>query len=422
MFDVHNNLPLGPTAPLGEILLAETAIRIELPPSLHKLAVDRFHAVRKYIERDGSALCGKVRIFYPQGSMSIRATIRARKREDGFDIDIVAELILPASMTPAAVLDMLFEAINGEKGSLYYGKVERQTRCVTVYYDDGMHLDITPSVLLDQNDPRKSMIFHARPEESPAAHRWLPMNSYAFIELFNARAPIDLSFEEAYAKRAMAFDARMIKAEAEVKPVPAHSSTEGGKSSTVVALQLLKRNRNLRHRSRKGRRLPPSVMMAKIATEAAVPGNSISGALDAISAHILNTLEAAHARNDKVDVRNPKCLEERFTDRWPEDLDAQQTYIDDLKLFRRQLAALMSPALSLEEKGDLLVAMFGEGPARAVVKDYAGRLGAAVQGNTRTNASTGRVLTGTGVVPALIRPAAAQPRGHTFYGSRWRRK
>jgi hypothetical protein len=26
---------------------------------------------------------------YPQGSMAIRATIRSRKREDGFDIDIV---------------------------------------------------------------------------------------------------------------------------------------------------------------------------------------------------------------------------------------------------------------------------------------------------------------------------------------------
>src|SRR5712664_3248850 len=33
------NVPLGPDAPVGEILLAESAIRIELPPSLHKLAV-----------------------------------------------------------------------------------------------------------------------------------------------------------------------------------------------------------------------------------------------------------------------------------------------------------------------------------------------------------------------------------------------
>jgi hypothetical protein len=95
-------LPLGPSAPIGEILLAETAVRIELPPSLHRLAVERYEALRKYIERDASPLVGQVRIFYPQGSMAIRATIRSRKREDGFDIDIVAELTLPPTTTPAA--------------------------------------------------------------------------------------------------------------------------------------------------------------------------------------------------------------------------------------------------------------------------------------------------------------------------------
>jgi hypothetical protein len=178
---INGNL-LGSSAPIGEILLAETAIRIELPPSLHRLAVERYEALRKYIERDASPLAGRVRIFYPQGSMAIRATIRSRKREEGFDIDIVAELILPLGTAPGAVLDLLFAAINGEKGSLYHGKVERNTRCVTIHYEDGMHLDITPSLLVDEYDPRMSVIFHAKAEERPAAHRRLEMNSYAFVE------------------------------------------------------------------------------------------------------------------------------------------------------------------------------------------------------------------------------------------------
>ncbi len=50
--------------------------------------VFRVGAVREYIERDASPLGGLVRMFYPQGSMAIRATIRSRKREDGFDIDL----------------------------------------------------------------------------------------------------------------------------------------------------------------------------------------------------------------------------------------------------------------------------------------------------------------------------------------------
>ena len=187
----NHSPPLGSSAPIGEILLAETALRVELPPSLHRLAIERYEALRKYIERAGSPLADRVRIFYPQGSMAIRATIRSRKREEGFDIDIAAELILPLSMSPSEVLDLLFAAINGKAGSLYHGKVERNTRCVAVHYEDGMHLDITPSILVDERDPRKSVIFHAKSQRPTASRRRLIMNSYAFVEWFKLRTPID---------------------------------------------------------------------------------------------------------------------------------------------------------------------------------------------------------------------------------------
>jgi len=406
----------GSSTPIGEVLLVETAIRIELPPSLHGLAVNRYEAIRNYIERDGSPLAGRVRIFYPQGSMAIRATIRSRKREEGFDIDIVAELILPVTMAPSAVLNLLSAAINGERGSRYHGKVERNTRCVTVHYEDGMHLDITPSVLIDECDPRRSVIFHAKAEEPASAYRRLEMNSYGFVEWLKARTPIDLSFVEAYAKKAYAFDS--MRADAEFKPVPAHSSEDGGKSATVVAMQLLKRNRNIKYVRRAGR-MPPSVMIATFAGETAVPGNSIGGALDAITGHMLDMLSAAQAKGQLVDVRNPRCPADRFTDRWPENLAAQSGYIEDLKVFRRQLAALMSDDLSLDEKRNLLSLMFEEGPAQAVIDDFAKLIGESVRLGTRRIATTGRVVPAAVAAPAIARPAAAQPRGHTFYGSHW---
>jgi hypothetical protein len=414
----NSNLPLGPSAPVGEILLAETAVRIELPPSLHRLAVERYEALRKHIEREGSALAGRVRVFYPQGSMAIRATIRSRKRDDGFDIDIVAELMLLLSMPPSEVLDLLFAAINGAEGSLYHGKVKRNTRCVTVHYEDGMHLDVTPSILIDEYDPRKSVIFHANEEEPVTAHRRLAMNSYAFKEWFNLRTPIDLSFVEAYAKRAMAFD-RAFVANAPAEPVPEHSTTEGGKSATVVALQLLKRNRNIKYAGRSGRRMPPSVMIATFAGETAVPGNSISGSLYAICDRMISKLAEAQLQGRKVNVFNPRCTEECFTDRWPEDLQAQAVYIEDLKLFRRQLDAIMSDRLSLEEKRQLLAVMFGDGPAKAVIEDFAALLGRSVKDGARKIGSTGRVLPVAVAAPALVRPTPAHPRDHTFFGSRW---
>jgi hypothetical protein len=137
---------------------------------------------------------------------------------------------------------------------------------------------------------------------------------------------------------------------------------------------------------------------------------------------MLAALSKAQAEGRLIDVRNPECPNDRFTDRWPENLTAQSTYIDDLKLFRQQLAALMSDELSLHEKSKLLGLMFGEGPARAVVEDYAARIGESVRQGTRRIAPSGRVLPAAVAAPAIVTPAAAQPRGHTFYGSRWPQK
>lgn len=419
MNDVSFQHPLGPNAPVGEILLAGTAIRIELPPSLHRLAVDRYEAVRNFVEREESPLHDRVCIFYPQGSMAIRATIKSRKRGDGYDIDIVAELILPPQTPPDLVLDLLFEAINGTPGSQYYGKVERQTRCVTVYYADGMHLDITPTILLDATDPRRSWLFHAKTGEPTSAHRRLLMNSFAFCGWFNERTPIDLEFERAYAFKANVLD--RMKADADVVPVPEHSTVEGGKSAAVVALQLLKRNRNIRYAERSGR-MPPSVMMARFSGDAAVPGSSISGALFAITEVALANLEAADREARLVDIRNPKCIDDRFTDRWPEDLAAQRTYIADLKLFRQQLEALMSDQYTLPQKQNLLKNMFGEGPAQSVIEDYSASLGRAIQSGQRTVAPTGRITPAGVAAPAIVRPSPTQARPHTFYGTRWRKE
>ena len=109
-------------------MLAAVAIKIELPPSMHALLAERKAAIEKHLERDGSPLKGKVRLFYQQGSVAIGATIRAKFRFEGFDIDIIVELTTPG-MTPWQALELLYEAMRGERGSRYYDMTERQTRC-----------------------------------------------------------------------------------------------------------------------------------------------------------------------------------------------------------------------------------------------------------------------------------------------------
>jgi hypothetical protein len=130
-----------------DMLLADIAIRIQLSATDYAKAEDRYRAINNHLERDGSLLRGHVLRLYPQGSMAIDATIASCLRTDEYDIDIVVELNLPRDVSPQLALDLLYQSIRGERGSRYYDMTKRRTRCVTVNYANGMHLDLTPVVL-----------------------------------------------------------------------------------------------------------------------------------------------------------------------------------------------------------------------------------------------------------------------------------
>ena len=126
-------------------LLADIAIRIQLSRTDYDKAIRRYESISDWIERDASLLRGSVELFYPQGSMAIGATIAARGTDE-FDIDVVVQLLLAGNVSPETPLNMLHAAIRGDEGSRYYQMTKRRTRCVTVEYHDGMHIDFTPAI------------------------------------------------------------------------------------------------------------------------------------------------------------------------------------------------------------------------------------------------------------------------------------
>src|SRR3546814_7637274 len=77
--------------------------------------------------------------------MAIGATNARCSDRDEYDIDVMAELDIPGETDPETALSLLERSIRGEKGSRYHGKTKRRTRCVTIEYADGMHLDVTPA-------------------------------------------------------------------------------------------------------------------------------------------------------------------------------------------------------------------------------------------------------------------------------------
>lgn len=409
------NAHTNPWDSLAEQMLAAVAIKIELPPSGYITLMERSQAIEKHLQREDSPLRGRIQHFYLQGSVAIGATIKSKHRLDGFDIDIVVELA-GSGWNPRVALDELYNAMRGAPGSRYHDMTIRQTRCVTIKYADGIHVDLTPAELVDFHDPRRSVIFHAKPSQPPDRHYRVPMNRFAFVQVYNRKCYADAAFMQEYSRRAIKSDRvlRELQLDASSLPQLPHSSAQGGKSAVTVALQLIKRYLNNRWDRRSGGRRPASVMLSCLALEAAAPGHTISHNLAAISWHIFNRLSSAGGQGKLIQVLNPCCPQDNFTDRWPENLQSQSLLVDDMSLFLRQLDAFLNPFASAKDRADVLKNLFGEDVVTEVMTEMAKESGRRIQTGQHLFGVTGSIL------PTA---AAADSRSkaplNTFYGTRW---
>ncbi|HEY1772903.1 MAG TPA: nucleotidyltransferase [Gammaproteobacteria bacterium] len=347
-----------------DFLLMDVAIRIQLPPTSYKLATDRYGVIQEYLERDGSPLKGRIARMYPQGSMAIGATIASKVDNDEFDIDIVVELKSPAGQNPTAVLDLLFEALNGEPGSRYHGKVNRMTRCVQLQYEN-MHMDLTPAELLPAEVQRTSYIYHSKVDKPPTLEKRLVANPWGLANWFNGSTPYNAEFAREFRQRLNR--GRVIKefAEAAADPVPAQHDPKM-LSTTVLALQLMKRWRNLRYANKpEGTRKPTSVALSRIVAGAEAIPYSLHSELLRQTTKVIDIFSASQAIGRVVHITNPTCGIDVLTDRWPGNLQTQQEFIDELREFITDLRTLSDS--DIEEQQEILTRLFGETPAKQAV-------------------------------------------------------
>ena len=408
--------PLGqPLTEPVDLLLVDVAIRVQLSRTDYGKAVERYETINAWIERDGSPLKDRVVLFYPQGSMAIRATIASRLRTDEFDIDVVAQLDLPLSVLPKEALNLLFEAIRGEPGSRYYRMAERRTRCVTVHYSDDMHVDVTPAVRMGSTPERQSIIFHDRAEAPRERSYPLIANPYGFAEWFKLNTPNDQAFADIFEQRAWEYEEalRILAEKAESEPVPSQEPAFP-KSKAVIVLQLLKRWRNVQYDTRSGRK-PPSIVFAKLIGDAANHTDRLSEELLHQARHMLEEFRRCQESGLLVHIANPVCPEDVLTDRWPGTLRDQAIFIGDLEHLVRQVERLIE-GCDLDEMQKIMAGLFGEAPTGEAFRSFNEKVGGMVrEGQSRHRTGAGRlVLPGAAAVVAT--PSVATP-GHTFYGA-----
>jgi hypothetical protein len=398
-----------------DALLADIAINVQLPPGLHEKATDRYEAVRTYIERPGSPLAGQVLRFYPQGSMAIDATISTRGTDDEYDIDIVAEIDGCLNEEPDEVLDKLARALDGyptERG------IERQTRCVTVFYADGMHLDVTPGGRHSHWPERESVIFHANPDKPAAEDYRVPMNAYGFADWYRGRTPLERRFATEMNRRLYEAYGYNVRAEAEVDEVPDQVPLIV-KNTATVALQLLKRFRNVAYANATGR-IPPSVMLSCFAGHAAAPNTTLTDMLIRQARMIAREVRNASARREKLRVVNPVFEHDEFTDRWPESLAQQDEFARKLTDLANGLEYLETHDVSLEDLQAWLRDRFGSHVVTRSIRQLNERMGRAVRSAGQSYTPRGGLyvpsapkIIGT-AAPLVAAPVAA--RAHTFMG------
>ena len=394
-----------------DAVLAEIAISIQLPPGLHAKAVDRYEAVRRYIERPGSPLYGRVACFYPQGSMRIDATISTRGTDDEYDIDIVAE-IEGRDDGPEALLDDLEAALEGYPVT----RIVRQTRCVTLYYADGMHLDVTPARRTAPKE-KEGVIPHAKKEVGAAPARYVPMNAFGFGEWYTARTPVEERFAKALNRR-LYEQAGVVFADADVHDVPEQTPLLI-KSVTTVALQLLKRHRNIVYASATGR-LPPSIVLSCHAGHAARLGMGLADMVIRQARWTARAIDDAARAGRLLSVPNPEYAAELFTDRWPETQDQQVDYARRLHALAEGLEAARNGDVQLEDLQAWLRKQFGEQVVTRSVKAFNDRLGRQVKAGQHGYTRSGGLYApaAPAIIGAVSGLAPVAARAHTNMGER----
>ena len=391
-------------------ILAEIALSVQLPPSLHRKANDRYQAVCEYLD-ESPVFGGHIEHFYSQGSMAIDATISTRGTDDEYDLDAVAQLGGPFRyMSPLATLLALEVTLKDYPVQ----KVVRQTRCVTLYYADRMHLDVTPALRSYGTLDRQGRISHAKGPAPSADDKFVDMNAYGFAQWYRARTPVEVRLAEAVAALWRIEDSEF--AASDVDEIPDQCEFVV-KNTATLALQLLKRFRNIRYASHEGR-VPPSVMLSCYAGRAAKPGMRLSDMLIRISQAIVADIENASIYGRRLQVANPVCPDDVFTDRWPESIGQQNEFASFLRELIAGIEAARGGKIMADRLMDWMRGTFGDRVVTRAADRVADQLGRAVVTSQQGYSRRGGLLLPTpGLAAAtLAKPSVVAARPHTFFG------
>jgi hypothetical protein len=279
-----------------------------------------------------------------------------------------------------------------------------------------MHLDITPALREYGSLERESFITHAKGPQASSEDRFVDMNAFGFAEWYRARTPLEYRMAKAFHDRWLNLDSNEVRADADVDEVPEQCEFIV-KNTATLALQLLKRFRNIRYATYGGR-IPPSVMLSYYAGVAAKPEMSLADMVIRIANWVIGDIERASLYGQKLHVANPACPRDVFTDRWPESIAQQDEFAKYLRELVSSLEKVRRGELFADRLMDWLRERFGDRVVTKAADRMADEVGSAIQSSEQKYSRRGGLLLPTaGIVAATaVNPAVSTARAHTFFG------
>jgi hypothetical protein len=243
------------------------------------------------------------------------------------------------------------------------------------------------------------------------------MNAYGFAQWYARMTPLELRLAKEFQRRWRGLAGHDVRADADFDDVPDQCDFIV-KNTATLALQLIKRFRNIRYATYR-RRLPPSIMLSYYAGVAAQPNMPLSAMVVRLASWIISEIEQASLYGKKVYVANPVCPDDVFTDRWPDSIAQQNEFAGHLRKLVHALEKMRKGEMLPTDIMDELRENFGERVVTRAADQIAAEVGSGIQQSRQIYSRRGGVLwpTATGAAASpLVNPHLAAAKPHTFFG------
>ena len=363
-------------------LLKHVCEDLQLNPSRYQQAVDRYEAVCRWLESEGSAVAAFSPTIYPQGSMLIGTTVKPFGWDE-YDLDFVCEFRLLASAlhSPIQLLKLLEMRLRDHE--VYRSILEVKNRCVRLNYANEFHMDILPACP-DLSVGGSCLYVPDRKSES-----WKHSNPKGYADWFESRSELALR---------LLIERRRLMAKAE--PIPPQEAAEE-KAILKRVVQLLKRWRDV-HYQREPKLAPISMVLTTMAAHAYGGEQTVTDALTSVLNNFVSLIDSSTAR---VYVLNPANPKEDLSERW-NDLVQYRAFIDGVRDLHARWDKVLA-ANGIHKISNELEHLFGE-PVRAAINKQAKALQELREKSALRVASTG-LLTSSATVRVPVR-------ANTFHG------